>query len=61
MPNAVNRVALRFAPQNVAPNKVRVGQNLYAIDPTTRPGYMWHCHMFEHEDNELMHAWIVNP
>ncbi|MBO0887273.1 MAG: hypothetical protein J2O38_07725, partial [Acidimicrobiales bacterium] len=61
VPNSVNRVVVRFAPQDVAPDQVHAGQNLYTIDPTTGPGYMWHCHMFEHEDNELMHSWIVNP
>lgn len=61
LPNAVNRVAVRFAPQTLQPDEVHAGQNFYAIDPTTGPGYVWHCHMLEHEDNELMHSWICNP
>jgi len=23
------------------------------FDPT-RPGYVWHCHIIDHEDNEMM-------
>jgi FtsP/CotA-like multicopper oxidase with cupredoxin domain len=57
----VNRIIARWAPTEVEIGAVQAGQNLFAFDPTTGPGYMWHCHMFEHEDNELMHAFILNP
>jgi hypothetical protein len=43
------------------------GQNLYPFDPTAvmgvandgfgfpgGPGYVWHCHIVDHEDNEMM-------
>jgi FtsP/CotA-like multicopper oxidase with cupredoxin domain len=23
------------------------------------PGYVWHCHILEHEDNEMMRPYIV--
>lgn len=61
LPDAVNRVVVRIAPQNLAPDEVHAGQNFYPIDPTTGPGYVWHCHMLEHEDNELMHSWQPVP
>ncbi|MBO0731008.1 MAG: multicopper oxidase domain-containing protein, partial [Acidimicrobiaceae bacterium] len=57
----VNRIVVRFAPVDVPLDQVKAGQNAFAFDPTTGPGYMWHCHMFEHEDNELMHPFILNP
>lgn len=61
LPNAVNRLVVRFSPQDINVGDVDAGQNHFTIDPTTGPGYMFHCHMLEHEDNELMHAWLCNP
>jgi FtsP/CotA-like multicopper oxidase with cupredoxin domain len=57
----VNRILVRWAPVDVPVGGVQAGQNAFAFDPTVGTGYMWHCHMFEHEDNELMHAFILNP
>ena len=31
----------------------------YPFDATAGPGYVWHCHMLEHEDNEMMRPYIV--
>jgi FtsP/CotA-like multicopper oxidase with cupredoxin domain len=53
-PGEVTRIAVRFAPQDVGINGVSVGQNLYGFDPTVGPGYVWHCHIVDHEDNEMM-------
>ena len=25
------------------------------------PGYVWHCHMVDHEDNEMMRPYTVSP
>ena len=25
------------------------------------PGYVWHCHILEHEDNEMMRPYLVIP
>jgi spore coat protein A, manganese oxidase len=55
----VNRILVRWAPVDIPLDQVKAGQNAFAFDPTTGPGYMWHCHMFEHEDNELMHGFRV--
>ncbi|HEX4790752.1 MAG TPA: multicopper oxidase domain-containing protein [Actinospica sp.] len=54
LPGAVTRVLVRWAPVNVAVGGVAAGQNLYSFDPTTGPGYAWHCHILDHEDNEMM-------
>ena len=27
---------------------------VYSFDATAKPGYVWHCHILEHEDNEMM-------
>jgi len=31
----------------------------FPFDATTGPGYVWHCHILEHEDNEMMRPYIV--
>jgi FtsP/CotA-like multicopper oxidase with cupredoxin domain len=54
LPGAVTRVLVRWAPVNVPVGQVGPGTNLYAFDPTTGPGYVWHCHILDHEDNEMM-------
>jgi FtsP/CotA-like multicopper oxidase with cupredoxin domain len=35
------------------------GVNLFTFDPTTGPGYVWHCHIIDHEDNEMMRPYKV--
>lgn len=57
-PGYVNRYAIRWAPQATAVNGVRPGQNLYSFDPTVGPAYMTHCHILDHEDNEMMRPYI---
>lgn len=54
LPGQVTRLKLRFAPQDANPKKVKPGINLFPFDPTFEPGYVWHCHILEHEDNEMM-------
>jgi FtsP/CotA-like multicopper oxidase with cupredoxin domain len=57
-PNQVTRIIGRWAPQDVALNAVKPGQNLFSFDPTYGPGYVWHCHILDHEDNEMMRVYI---
>jgi len=33
----------------------------FPFDATAGPGYVWHCHLLEHEDNEMMRPYIVVP
>jgi spore coat protein A len=53
-PKQVTRIVVRWAPQDVALSGVAPGTNRYAFDPTQGPGYVWHCHILDHEDNEMM-------
>ncbi|HKT03644.1 MAG TPA: multicopper oxidase domain-containing protein [Rugosimonospora sp.] len=57
-PGYVNRFAIRWAPQATALNGVSPGQNLFSFDPTVGPAYMVHCHILDHEDNEMMRPYI---
>jgi FtsP/CotA-like multicopper oxidase with cupredoxin domain len=60
-PGEVTRIIARWAPQNVAPTSVTAGLNLFPFDPTLGPGYVWHCHIIDHEDNEMMRPYIPRP
>jgi len=41
----VTRIRVRWTPQD---------KDKFPFDATQGPGYVWHCHMLEHEDNEMM-------
>lgn len=58
-PGEVTRILVRFAPTNAPPTMP--GTNLYPFDPTDAPGYVWHCHILEHEDNEMMRPYLITP
>jgi len=53
MPGEVTRVIVRFAPQD--------GMPAFAFDATAEPGYVWHCHISEHEDNDMMRPYMLVP
>jgi spore coat protein A len=60
LPFTITRIAVRYAPQAVAAGGVRPGTNLFPFDPTTGgPGYVWHCHILDHEDNEMMRPTLL--
>lgn len=50
-PGEVTRVLVRFSPQD--------GSGVFPFDPTAEPGYVFHCHILEHEDNEMMRPFKV--
>jgi FtsP/CotA-like multicopper oxidase with cupredoxin domain len=69
----ITRVVARFAPQSVPISGVSAGQNKFAFDPTATlavakdafgypggPGYLWHCHILDHEDNDMMRPYQVS-
>ena len=70
-PGEVTRIVSRWAPQHVPVGGVAPGQNLFSFDPAAGmgttdssgfpggPGYVWHCHILDHEDNEMMRPYRV--
>ena len=58
LPGQVTRIVVRWAPQDVAIAHVTAGINRYSFDPTEGPGYVWHCHILDHEDNEMMRPYV---
>jgi spore coat protein A len=61
-PGEITRIALRWAPQSIAVGAVHAGQNMFPFDPTstTGPGYVEHCHILDHEDNEFMRPLLIS-
>ena len=45
-PGEVTRILVRWSPQDDSPS--------FAFDATAEPGYVWHCHILEHEENDMM-------
>lgn len=60
-PGQVTRLVIRWAPTTTAIAAVEPGRNLYGFDVTRGPGYVWHCHILDHEDNEMMRPYTLMP
>ena len=63
-PGQVTRIAVRWAPIDL-PTTTPAANLYYPFDPTGefQRGYVWHCHIIDHEDNEMMRPDLVqlNP
>jgi FtsP/CotA-like multicopper oxidase with cupredoxin domain len=53
MPGEVTRIIVRWAPTSL-PADTPQSQATYPFDPDGGHGYVWHCHIIDHEDNEMM-------
>lgn len=66
-PGEVTRIMVRWTQQDIpVPASCATpgtpgcaGVNTYPFDPTNGPGYVWHCHIIDHEDNEMMRPYEV--
>jgi spore coat protein A, manganese oxidase len=52
-PGQVTRIAVRWAPTDL-PADTDPADASYPFDPDRGHGYVWHCHIIDHEDNEMM-------
>jgi FtsP/CotA-like multicopper oxidase with cupredoxin domain len=63
-PGMVTRIAVRWAPTDL-PTNAAASALVYPFDPSggSQHGYVWHCHIIDHEDNEMMRPDLVqlNP
>jgi spore coat protein A, manganese oxidase len=57
----VTRVRIRFAPQYTPQKSLVPGFNPFPFDSTQGPGYVWHCHILDHEDNDMMRPMKTTP
>jgi FtsP/CotA-like multicopper oxidase with cupredoxin domain len=60
LPGQVTRIVVRYAPVNI-PTNAPASDLHYAFDPGFAHGYVWHCHIIDHEDNEMMRPVQVQP
>lgn len=58
-PFMVTRIRIRLAPQEVKESNLFPGKNTFPFDPTKGPGYVWHCHILDHEDNDMMRPMAI--
>jgi FtsP/CotA-like multicopper oxidase with cupredoxin domain len=59
-PGQVMTYMVRFAPTDLKLNS-KPKDLMYGFDPSAGPGYVWHCHIVEHEDNDMMRPFEVVP
>jgi FtsP/CotA-like multicopper oxidase with cupredoxin domain len=52
-PGQVTRIVVRWAPTDLPVDQDRAEAS-YPFDPDGGHGYVWHCHILDHEDNEMM-------
>ncbi len=64
MPKEVTILRIRMAPSDTpatGAGAASPGVNRFLFDPASGPGYVWHCHILDHEDNEMMRPFTVAP
>jgi FtsP/CotA-like multicopper oxidase with cupredoxin domain len=59
-PGQVTRIVMRWAPTDLPATTVPTAAN-FPFDPNGGHGYVWHCHIVDHEDNEMMRPKEVVP
>ena len=59
-PGQVTRIAVRWAPTDLQVGAAAASLH-FPFDPNdgNQHGYVWHCHIIDHEDNEMMRPDIV--
>jgi spore coat protein A len=62
-PGEVTTVIVRWAPTELPTTTAAADLIFPAFNPAEGPGYVWHCHIIDHEDNEMMRPYSVaaNP
>jgi spore coat protein A len=60
LPGQVTRIVVRWAPMSL-PVGTPVTAAYYPFEPDGGHGYVWHCHIVDHEDNEMMRPTSVVP
>jgi hypothetical protein len=57
-PGEVTTVIARWAPTD-APAAAAPSTLWFPFNPNGGHGYVWHCHIIDHEDNEMMRPYLV--
>jgi spore coat protein A len=54
----VTRIAVRYSPTDTPAGT----SGAFPFDPNANGhGFVWHCHIVDHEDNEMMRPLAVTP
>ena len=59
-PGQVTRILVRWAPTDIAANTSPQAAH-FPFNPNGGHGFVWHCHIIDHEDNEMMRPNEVVP
>ena len=60
LPGMVSTFVVRIAPTD-RPIGAAPDQLLFPFDPSFGPGYVWHCHVIDHEDMSMMRPLEILP
>ena len=59
-PDQVTKIAVRWAPTDIPSTTTAIEELGFPFDPNHGHGYVWHCHILDHEDSEMMRPTQVN-
>ena len=59
-PGEVATYVVRYAPTDKPINSA-MKDLVFPFDPSLGPGYVWHCHIVDHEDMDMMRPLIIMP
>ena len=58
----VTRFVIRWGPSDVPVGTAAAFPfDPGGVGPEGRRGYVWHCHIIDHEDNEMMRPDLIDP
>ena len=60
MPGEVTTFVVRVAPTD-RPINASAKELMFPFDPSEGPGYVWHCHIVDHEDMSMMRPLPIAP
>jgi len=60
IPGQVSTFIVRVAPTDKPINSTQA-ELLLPFDPSIGPGYVWHCHIIDHEDMDMMRPLVIKP
>lgn len=61
LPGMVTRFIIRWGPQSLPANTPATQATLPFNPAELGGGYVWHCHIVDHEDNEMMRPDAIDP
>ncbi|MEI6680171.1 MAG: multicopper oxidase domain-containing protein, partial [Mariniphaga sp.] len=59
-PGEVATYVVRYAPTDKPINSA-MKDLIFPFDPSLGPGYVWHCHIVDHEDMDMMRPLVIMP